>query len=55
MAGKYKHKLTGEIYEVIARKKELFARCIFSHTNKNDDFYPIAENWNKFEYFEKID
>jgi hypothetical protein len=55
MQGKYKHKLTGEIYEVIERKKELFMRCVFSHTNKSDEFYPLTESWNKFELLVKIE
>jgi hypothetical protein len=55
MAGKYKHKLTGEIYEVIERKKDLFMRCIFSETNKSNDYFLITESWNKFNHFEKIE
>ena len=55
MAGKYKHKLTSEIYEVIERKKELFMRCVFSETNKSNDYFLITESWNKFNHFEKIE
>ena len=55
MQGKYKHKLTGDIYEVIERKKDLFMRCIFSLTNKSNDYFLINESWNKFGNFEKIE
>ena len=55
---KWKHKLTGEVYEVrqiSPKTKDLVMVYILGKTDKSKEPFLITENWNCFLNFEKIE
>jgi hypothetical protein len=55
MIGLYKHKLTGEIYEIKFVKKELSLCFVSGEINKSKEHFPLPIGWNRFNYFQKIE